>query len=157
MNVDVGRIEKLIRKFSKTVSELDEVCKAVEPKRHFTLDGHLVGSIGEVVAQYYYDITLEQSSVAKYDAHHNSKKVQIKTTQRSSVTLQHGDGYLIVLHMSAEGVFSEVYNGLASYPWKEIEENKSKRISLRKLAKLNKCCGKELIDYLHVIPIWKLQ
>ena len=157
MDVKIERIENLIQMLSKAVSELDDVCKAVEPQRHFTLDGHLVGSIGEVVAQYYYDIALEQSSVAKYDAHHNGKEIQIKTTQRSSVMLQHGDGYLIVLHMSAEGAFSEVYNGLASYPWKEIEKNKNKRISLRKLAQLNGCQGAEKIEYLHEIPIWEVE
>ena len=45
MTVVQGKIQELI----KIVSELE-----IEfPGRHFTIDGHLVGSIGEVMAAYY--------------------------------------------------------------------------------------------------------
>ena len=43
------------------VHKMIEIVKELEtefPGRHFTLDGHLVGSIGEVMAAYYYGIEL---------------------------------------------------------------------------------------------------
>lgn len=35
--------------------------------RHFTLGGNLVGSIGEVLASYYYGIKLYQASIAVHE------------------------------------------------------------------------------------------
>ena len=43
------------------VQKMIEIVKELEtefPGRHFTLDGHLVGSIREVIATYYYGIEL---------------------------------------------------------------------------------------------------
>ena len=43
------------------VQKLIDIVRQLEqefPGRHFTLDGHLVGSIGEVMAAYYYGIEL---------------------------------------------------------------------------------------------------
>ena len=50
MNLIKDKVQKMIG----IVSELE----AEFPGRHFTLDGHLVGSIGEVMAAYYYGIEL---------------------------------------------------------------------------------------------------
>ena len=47
-------IPEKVRQMVKIVSELETDF----PGRHFTLDGHLVGSIGEVAAAYYYGIKL---------------------------------------------------------------------------------------------------
>jgi hypothetical protein len=47
------------------VQQLIEIVKELEkdfPGRHFTLGGHLVGSIGEVMASYYYGIELYTAS-----------------------------------------------------------------------------------------------
>lgn len=52
------------------VQKLIEIVKELEddfPGRHFTLDGHLVGSIGEVMAAYYYGIELYKASEKGYD------------------------------------------------------------------------------------------
>ena len=44
------------------------------PGRHFTLDGHLVGSIGEVMASYYYGIELYAASAVAHDGEIDGKK-----------------------------------------------------------------------------------
>ena len=54
-----GKIQELI----KIVSDLETVF----PGRHFTIDGHLVGSIGEVMAAYYYGIDLYDASTERHD------------------------------------------------------------------------------------------
>lgn len=50
MNIVRQQVQKLV----EIVAELEKEF----PGRHFTLDGHLVGSIGEVMAAYYYGIEL---------------------------------------------------------------------------------------------------
>ena len=47
-------VKTQVQKLVEIVAELE----AEFPGRHFTLDGHLVGSIGEVMAAYYYGIEL---------------------------------------------------------------------------------------------------
>lgn len=54
---EVRQIPQLIRKLYEIVAELETYF----PDRHFTPDGHLVGSIGEVLAAYYYVPFLYQS------------------------------------------------------------------------------------------------
>ena len=51
-------VKTQVQKLVEIVAELE----AEFPGRHFTLDGHLVGSIGEVMAAYYYGIELYRNS-----------------------------------------------------------------------------------------------
>ena len=52
------------------------------PGRKFTLDGHLVGSIGEVVAAYIFDLDLNPASTLGHDARsQDGRNVEIKLTQ----------------------------------------------------------------------------
>ena len=48
----MNNIKLQVQKLIGIVNELE----ADFPGRHFTLDGHLVGSIGEVMAAYYYGV-----------------------------------------------------------------------------------------------------
>ena len=82
------------------------------PDRKFTLDGHLLGSIGEVLAEYYYGIKLSPNNSKTHDGEIDGKNVQIKITQGSSVDINDKPDYLIVffLHKS-DGCVYEVYNG----------------------------------------------
>jgi hypothetical protein len=60
------------------------------PGRKFTLDGHLVGSIGEVVAAYIFDLDLNPASTQGHDAKaKDGRRVEIKLTQGNSVALRH--------------------------------------------------------------------
>lgn len=52
------------------ISELLEIVQDLEecfPGRKFTLDGHLLGSIGEALANYYYGIDLAPNNTKTYD------------------------------------------------------------------------------------------
>lgn len=56
--------------------------------RKFTLDGHIIGSIGEVMASYYYKLTLLPNSYEKHDAvDSNNRLIQIKTTQGNYIEI----------------------------------------------------------------------
>lgn len=93
------------------------------PGRHFTIDGHLFGSIGEVMAAYYYGIDLYDPSVEKHDGCVNGRDVQIKITQQDDILISSKPDYLIVLYMNKSGAVYEVYNGPGDEPW----ETASKR------------------------------
>jgi hypothetical protein len=49
---------KLIQELYATVGRLENMF----PGRHFTPDGHLIGSIGEALASYYYGVELHRAS-----------------------------------------------------------------------------------------------
>lgn len=69
------KMEKVKEQVQKMISIVGEL-EADFPGRHFTLDGHLVGSIGEVMAAYYYGIDLYTASAETHDGQVNGKKVQ---------------------------------------------------------------------------------
>ena len=81
--------------------------------RHFTLDGHLVGSIGEVLASYHYGIRLYEASTAIHDGEVlDGRKVQIKMTQGDTIVISEQPDYLIALYMDRKtGEVQEIYNG----------------------------------------------
>ena len=76
------------------IQELYEIVHKLEslfPGRHFTPDGHLVGSIGEVLASYYYGLELLPASYKTHDAvTYDRKYVQVKATQVKSIVLGSG-------------------------------------------------------------------
>ncbi|RKR06721.1 hypothetical protein C7446_0715 [Kushneria sinocarnis] len=63
------------------------------PGRKFTLDGHLVGSVGEVVAAYMFDLELKPASTLAHDAiTPDGTKIEIKLTQENTVAIRHEPG-----------------------------------------------------------------
>lgn len=90
------------------------------PGRHFTLDGHVVGSIGECLAAHYFGLTLLPASSRAHDATCGDKQVQIKTTQRDSVGLRCAPKHLLVLRLRPNGVFDEMFNGPGRLVWKLV-------------------------------------
>lgn len=85
-----------------------------EHGRHFTLDGRLIGDIGEVLAVQHYAITLTTTQTAVHDAvTADGRKVQIKATMKDSLTFPWGDApdYYIGLKILEDGTYEEIYNG----------------------------------------------
>ncbi|MCR4945676.1 MAG: hypothetical protein K5929_01870 [Lachnospiraceae bacterium] len=117
MNLIKGKVQMMI----EIVTELENEF----PGRHFTLDGHLVGSIGEVMAAYYYGIELYKASAVVHDGCVGKREVQIKITQQDDIVINEEPQYLIVLYLTKKGDVYEVYNGPGKKPW----ESSSKRDS----------------------------
>ena len=132
-------ISGIIREIYALTAKLSEMY----PGRHFTPDGHMVGSLGEVVAAERYGLKLYEASHEAHDAftlYGKRREVQIKTTQTSRVGISEKPHYLIVLHLSPEGEFEEVYNGPGEKAWEaagKMQKNGQRQISLAKLRKLN--------------------
>jgi hypothetical protein len=132
----ISKIPQLVRSLYEIVSELEDSF----PDRRFTPDGHLVGSIGEVLAAYYYSLELLPASAEVHDAlTEDGRLVQIKATQVKSIGLRSEPDHLLVIRILPNGEFEEVYNGPGDLPWKnagKIQSNGQRQISLSKLSGL---------------------
>lgn len=151
MDAVKAKIQKLI----SIVKELEEDF----PGRHFTLDGHLVGSIGEVMEAYYYGIELYAASAVTHDGEIDGKRVQIKISQQDDIVINHEPEYLIVLYLRKNGDVFEVYNGPGKEPWNSASKRDShnnRHMRVNKLMELDKQITDELrIDVINFIPKMK--
>jgi hypothetical protein len=131
----------LVRRLYEVVDEFEQLF----PGRRFTPDGHLVGSIGEVLAADAFGLTLMTASNEGYDALTASGlRVEIKATQGISVSLAHVEKLLadrlIVLKLDRHGAVEVVYNGPAEPVWLAAgrpQKNGQRRISLDQLRRLD--------------------
>lgn len=136
--MSVEQIPDLIGRLYGVVAELERFF----PQRKFTPDGILVGSIGEVLAEYYYGLTLLPQNNANHDAcTSDGTQVQVKTTQRSSVDIRTEPDHLLVLRLRADGKCDEVFNGPGSLVWECVSSKPMPKagfysVSLSKLAKI---------------------
>jgi hypothetical protein len=129
---NVRRVPALIAQLYQTVRTLNELF----PDRPFTPDGHLVGSIGEVIAADTYGLTLEKCSNPGFDAKTPTlQTVEIKLTGGDSVSVSsdcNPPDFLIVLKLNTKSGFAEIYNG--EFPvelWRRKSASKRKVVSLR--------------------------
>lgn len=115
--------------------------EALFPGRKFTLDGHLVGSIGEVIAAYMFDLQLAPPSSKAHDAiASDGRLVEVKLTQGTSVAMRHETAQLLVLHRAKGGSIEVVYNGPGGLAWKragKLGSNGQRPITLNALRALN--------------------
>ena len=113
---NVERVPDLVGRLYEIVSEL----QALFPGRYFTPDGHLVGSLGEVMAAHDYGLELLPASAERHDARtQDGRLVQIKATQGSRVSLRSQPDHLIVLYLTKHGTALEMYNGPGKLAWDE--------------------------------------
>jgi hypothetical protein len=121
------------------------IYKAVEelesryPGRKFTPDGHLVGSIGEVIAAEEFKLTLHPMSHKGHDAFDASGDVQIKMTARQTVSMYECCMRLIVLRVVSPEEAEVVYDGPGEPAWKsagKMQRNGQRSIRISKLRML---------------------
>ena len=148
-------IKEKIQKLISIVKELETDF----PGRHFSLDGHIVGSIGEVMAAYYYGIELYAASAVAHDGEIDGKKVQIKISQQDDIVINHEPEYLIVLYLRKNGDVFEVYNGPGEAPWNSASKRDShnnRHMRVNKLMELDKQVSDEFrISVVNVISKMK--
>lgn len=132
----VEQVPPLVRRIYEVTDELSRLF----PGRPFTPDGHLVGSIGEVLAAYRYDLVLLPPSEPVHDAEtRDGRKIQIKATQGTAVALRDKPLHLLVLRLGRDGAVEEVYNGPGSIAWSAAgrkQKNGQRPIACSKLKAL---------------------
>ena len=132
------------------LKELFRITQELESKyekygRKFTIDGHLIGSIGEVIVAEAFDLELLKSSSPNVDAiTKDNRKVQIKATQIDRVSFSKGLSHeapqqVIVIHIEKDGEWELIYNGPGVNVYENLgkaQSNGQAQISLAKLRKL---------------------
>ena len=112
-----------IKQLCKITSKLKKNHKS----KHFTLDGRLVGDLGEVLAEQNYRITLYEKLEKDYDAiTSDNKKVQIKATFKDHINYpgNYVPEMFLALKINPDGTFEEIYNGPGKYIHKLIKRRK---------------------------------
>jgi len=112
--------------------------EALYPTRKFTPDGHLVGSIGEVIAAEALGLTLYPMSRRGHDAYdrEGDGDVQIKMTAGSSVAMYTTCDRLVVLKVVSPEEAEIVYDGPGQPVWDKpgkMQKNGQRSVRLSRL------------------------
>ncbi|MHC4661594.1 MAG: DUF6998 domain-containing protein [Planctomycetota bacterium] len=108
-SLDMKKFWNIIRKIFKLTDELEKMTG-----RAFTPDGHFVGSCGEVLAREVYGVNLLKPSTKGRDGKKNGRNVEVKATFHKTIGISSVPEKLLVLELSREGDFREVFNGPGS-------------------------------------------
>ena len=102
----------IIKKALKNIFEsIDDLCNAF-PQKSFTIDGRLVGDIGEIIAILDFDINLFDVQQADHDGEtSDGRKVQIKATFKDSLTFRTVPDYYLGFKLFKDGHYEVVFNG----------------------------------------------
>lgn len=142
--IDHDKVQSLVKQLYNIVNELETLFEG----RHFTPDGHMVGSLGECLVADAYGLTLLTASNKGYDAlTQDGKKVEIKATQKDSVAFRSKPEHTIVIKILGDGTFEEIYNGSGQRVWdlfanKNLPSNGQFQVSINKLKQLNQLVPK---------------
>ena len=116
--MDATRFPELVRSIYRVVEELESMF----PGRHFTPDGHMIGSIGEAIATHYYGVDLYPASHEGHDGEAEGKQVQVKATQGKRIAITSEPDQLLVLRLNRDGTFVEEYNGPGEPVWSLVSQ-----------------------------------
>jgi hypothetical protein len=128
-------LPKAVADIYRAATELE----ALYPGRKFTPDGHLVGSIGEVVAAEALGLTLYRMSHRGHDAYDANGEVQIKMTAGKSIAMYASCTRLVVLQVIFPTEAEIVYDGPGQVAWEsagKIGKNGQRIVRLSRLRAL---------------------
>jgi hypothetical protein len=134
-------LEPIIKRLYQARNELHELF----PELPFTLDGRLVGDIGEAIALQEFGLIQLPSGSELHDfVSRDGRKVQIKTTQGTLSGRSVGLGltkqsfeHLIVIQISEEGTYRVLYDGPGSYIDDARQHKKTASLTIGQLQRLN--------------------
>jgi hypothetical protein len=142
MRLDRKRWAELVEPLFHITDELTRMTG-----RAFTPDGHLVGSIGEVLAANAYGLELERPSATGCDATRKGRRIEIKATFGTRVAFRshekdHAIDHCVVPKLDRMGTFEEIYNGPAKPIFDKLSirtlpSNGQRAITLAQLKSLN--------------------
>jgi len=129
------RLPEPVARIYKATAELE----ALYPCRKFPLDGHLVGSIGEVIAADALRLTLYPMSRPGHDAHDANGDVQIKMTAGTKVAMYTTCDRLVVLRVVSPEEAEIVYDGPGQPVWDKagkMGKNGQRTVSLARIRRI---------------------
>lgn len=101
--------------------------------KRFTLDGRLVGDIGEVLVEIAYEVKLYDGVHRHHDAVDGiGRLVQIKATMQEALTFPagHVPHYYLGIKINGDGSFREIFNGPGPIAHKAIERRSQPKTNL---------------------------
>ena len=118
-----------------SVIKLLKELKTAYPHKEFTLDGRLVGDIGEVLAEEIYLIKLLEGLAKHYDAvclDGTERKVQIKATMKNHLGFpcDHVSDFYLGIRITKDGKIEEVFNGPGQIIWNKLAHKKPNKINM---------------------------
>lgn len=149
------------------IKQLLEITLSLKEKfkhhnKNFTLDGKLVGDIGEVLVAERYGLTLYGNNKKVYDGFvtaDSTKQVQIKASFNNyfyfSKDLNNIPNYFIAVQLKEDGTFDEIYNGKGRLIYERMlshlsnERKHNYRLSVLKLKELNNDSDNEKIKRIY--------
>jgi hypothetical protein len=109
---NLRKVNQSIAEALRLISEGIKHLKSAFPNRNFTIDGRLVGDIGETIAALEYDVNLHEVSQPKHDGlTSDGRNVQIKATFKDSLTFGTVPDYYLGFKLNENGEFEEIFNG----------------------------------------------
>ncbi len=130
------KLPKSVAKIYEAVAELS----AEYPGRPFTPDGHLIGSIGEVVARETFGFELYDPSNKHHDANCKDRgDVEVKITAGKEISMRGPCNHLIVLKVISPHEAEIIFDGSGKGIFEEAGKtasNGQRRVSLAKLARI---------------------
>lgn len=130
------RLPEPVASIYRAVAELSDAY----PGRKFTPDGHLVGSIGEVIAAAEFRLELHKSSHPGHDAKDaQGRDVQIKMTAGLSISMYADCDRLIVLRIASPEWAEVIYDGDGAPVWQaagKLQKNGQRTVRLSTLRRL---------------------
>lgn len=121
---------------AEAVQELLRITDALHkkyPKKKFTLDGRLVGDLGEILVESDYDIDLFDGLAKHHDGKtSDGRLVQVKTTMKNSLTFpcDHVPEYYLGIKMLADGSYVEIFNGPGELAAESVAKRSPTRTNL---------------------------
>lgn len=105
------RIEEALKLIFQGIGKLKEQF----PGKAFTVDGRLVGDVGEVIAALEYEVDLYDVQTPVHDGEtSDGRKVQIKATFKDSLSLTAVPEFYLGLRLFEDGTYEEIFNGPGS-------------------------------------------
>ena len=115
-----------------------DLLQAAHPSKRFSLDGRLVGDIGEILVAAAYEVTLLEGLAKHHDATTTDRRrrVQIKATMQRHLTFpcDHSPDYYLGIVIHRDGSFSEVFNGPGGMVQKALAGRKGTKTNLHSIS-----------------------
>lgn len=126
-------VAKAVRVLLRIVGCLQKEYKT----KKFTLDGRLVGDLGEVLCVNNYQLRLFKNIKPKYDGEtKDGRPVQIKTTMKETLCFPHASAPKLYLgiKINLDGSFEEIFNGPGELIRKTIKHRKAPKNGLHNIS-----------------------
>lgn len=129
----------------KQLLQIVEQLHIAHPKKKFTLDGRLIGDLGETLVEGAYDVDIFE----KLEKHHDGitsdgRLVQVKATMKKDLTFpaSHVPECYLGIQIHPDGTFSEIFNGPGNIAAQAVKHRHLPKtnlhsISITALRKLN--------------------